>query len=358
MHGEIAFPIYLPDATFGVVRGVDADDLANCGVKALMMNTFHLMQRPGATIVQALGGLHKMSSWFKPIFTDSGGFQAYSLIRQQPGSGSISNRGLLFRPQGSNRKLQLSPEKSIQLQMSFGSDVIICLDDCTHVDESESEQEMAVARTIEWARRGKAEFLRLAEEKNLPEDRRPRLFAVVQGGKSPLLRRRCAEALLEIGFDGFGYGGWPLDGDGNLLVDVLAYVRQLLPERFPLHALGVGHPRNVLAGYHLGYDLFDSAMPTRDARHGRLYILTQPAENAGAGLSGDWFAHLYINDEIHVRADAPLSPYCDCLCCRRYSRGYLHHLFKLNDSLFLRLATLHNLRFMVQLTERIRIRQP
>ncbi|MDZ4160090.1 MAG: tRNA guanosine(34) transglycosylase Tgt [Anaerolineaceae bacterium] len=356
-HGQICFPVYIPDATFGVVRAVDAADLSACGVSALMMNTFHLMQRPGSTTVQALGGLHKMSGWSNPIFTDSGGFQAYSLIRQDPRLGSITDRGLLFRPQASDRKLQLTPEKSVQLQMSYGSDVVISLDDCTHVDETEAEQEAAVARTIAWARRGKGEYLRLAEQKGLSDAQRPRLFAVIQGGRSRALRQRCAEALLETGFDGFGYGGWPLDREGRLLVDILAYLRELVPLEFPLHALGVGHPRNVLTGYDLGYDLFDSAMPTRDARHARLYTFTQPAEGSAAGLSGDWFDYLYLQDERHIRASVPLSPYCDGLCCQRYSRGYLHHLFKLNDSLFLRLATLHNLRFMVQLTERIRMRQ-
>jgi len=357
-HGTLELPVFLPDATQAVVRSLDAGDLLACGVPAVVMNTFHLMQRPGSTVVQALGGLHKMSGWPGPIVTDSGGFQAYSLIHQNPKAGSLSARGITFQPEGSERKYLLTPEKCVQLQMSFGSDVVICLDDCTHVDAPLEEQQSSVKRTIAWAKRSKVEFLRQVEGRKLSEAQRPRLFAVIQGGGYPDLRGECAEALLEIGFDGFGYGGWPLDSQGELLSETIALTRQLIPRQFPMHALGVGHPENVLACYRLGYDLFDSAMPTRDARHGRLYTFAQPSSAPGVGLMGDWLAYSYINDEQHIRADRPISPYCDCLCCAHYSLGYLHHLFKINDSLFLRLATLHNLRFMNQLTERIRQQDP
>jgi queuine tRNA-ribosyltransferase len=166
-YGRLELPAYLPDATFGVVRAVDAEDLLDCGVQAVVMNTFHLMQKPGSSTIQALGGLHRMAGWTRPIFTDSGGFQAYSLIRQNAKFGSLSEKGILFKPEGSERKLQLTPEKCIQLQMSYGSDVVICLDDCTHVDASHDEQRRSVERTIAWAKRCKAEFLRLVEQKGV-----------------------------------------------------------------------------------------------------------------------------------------------------------------------------------------------
>ena len=353
-HGRVALPAFLPDATLGVVRAVDSVDLLQSGVRALVMNTFHLMQRPGSSTVQALGGLHRMSAWPRPIITDSGGFQAYSLIRQNPKAGSLTDNGILFRPEGSNRKLQLTPEKCVQLQMSYGTDVVMCLDDCTHVDDAPEEQAISVQRTIAWAKRCRAEFDRLLAQRKAAGPR-PLLFGVVQGGGERDLRRKCAEALLEIGFDGFGFGGWPLDGSGNLLTDILAYTRSLVPPEFPMHALGVGHPYNVLACWELGYGIFDSAMPTRDARHGRLHTFTYPAGVDG-GLNGEWLRYLYINDERHIRSDRSLSPYCNCPVCRNYSAGYLHHLFKMNDSLFLRLATIHNLSFMAQLTDRIQQR--
>ena len=239
------------------------------------------------------------------------------------------------------------PTWSVQLQVSYGADVVICLDDCTHVDASRQEQEKSVERTVAWAKRGKGEFEHLLKGKKLAPRDCPRLFAVIQGGAELDLRRQCAEALLAIGFDGFGFGGWPLDGEGSLLTDVLAYTRRLVPAEYPMHALGVGHPRNVLACWEMGYGLFDSAMPTRDARHGRLYTFQGP------GLSDDWFGYIYAGDDKHIKASQPISADCDCACCARYSLGYLHHLFKLNDSLYLRLATLHNLRFMTRLMDRI-----
>jgi queuine tRNA-ribosyltransferase len=356
-HGNLETPVFLPDATLGVVRSLDAMDLMACGIEAVVMNTFHLMQHPGSSTIQALGGLNAMSGWPRPIFTDSGGFQAYSLIHENPKFGSLSEKGIAFQPEGSDRKFQLTPEKCIQLQVSYGSDVVISLDDCTHVDAPFVEQQLSVRRTVDWARRGKREFERLMEQKHLDPHKQPRLFAVVQGGGYPELRRQCAEALLEIGFDGFGYGGWPLDSQKNLLTEIIGLTRQLIPDSYPMHALGVGHPENVLACFDLGYPLFDSAMPTRDARHGRLYTFNYDDKASQAGLSGKWLDYIYIQDERHIKDRRPLSPYCDCLTCSHYSVGYMHHLFKINDSAFYRLATIHNLRFMVQLCQRLRLRQ-
>lgn len=350
LTGRLVLPVFLPDATLGVVRTLDADDLRRVGVGALVMNTFHLMQRPGSSIIQALGGLHRMSAWDAPIITDSGGFQAYSLIRQNAKYGSIGERGITILPEGGGRKLQLTPEKSVQLQVSYGADVVICLDDCTHVDATRQEQENSVRRTLAWAKRSRAEFDRLMEQKKLEGMARPKLFGVIQGGGYPDLRRACAEGLLEIGFDGYGYGGWPLDAHNTLLTEIIGLTRALVPRHLPMHALGVGHPANVAACYRMGYDLFDSAMPTRDARHGRLYVF-----NSGAGLAGEeWFSYLYIGDKKHIRSGKPISEFCDCPTCTQYSLGYLHHLFKAGDALIQRLMTLHNLRFMVQLTQRLR----
>ena len=340
----------MPDATQGVVRSIDSSDLERCGVRALVMNVFHLMQRPGSSTIHALGGLNKMSGWDKPIVTDSGGFQAYSLIRRNPRYGRLTEDGITFKPEGGSRKFNLTPEKSVRLQLSYGADVVICLDDCTHVDDPFETQGESVARTIDWARRSKAEFVHLIEKKDIPLEKRPLLFAVIQGGGSRELRKECAQELLGIGFDGFGYGGWPLDSEGNLVAEMIAYVRELVPLDLPMHALGIGDPRSILECSRIGYGLFDSAMPTRDARHRRLYRFRSDSNE----FEGEWFSYLYIGDDKHIKKDDPISPYCDCPCCLNYSLGYLHHLFKIDDSLFLRLATMHNLRFMTQLTERLR----
>ncbi len=348
-HGRLPLPAFLPDATLGVVRSVDSADLEQCGVEAVVMNTFHLMQRPGSSTIQTLGGLHRLSGWPHPIVTDSGGFQAYSLIRANPGFGHLSDRGISFQPEGSARKFQLTPEKSVQLQLSYGADVVICLDDCTHVDAPLAVQEEAVRRTVAWARRGKQEFERIVAQKGLPAGQRPLLFAVIQGGGSRALRKGCTEELLAIGFDGYGYGGWPLDERGNLLADIIGYTRELVPDELPMHALGVGHPASIVECARMGYDLFDSALPTRDARHGRLYALA-----AEAGRVSEWLSYVYAGDQKHIKSDNPIDRRCDCLTCSRYSRSYLHHLFKIKDSLFLRLATIHNLRAMARLVASLR----
>ncbi len=355
--GTLFFPIFLPDATYGMVRAADAEDLERIGTQALVMNTFHLMQRPGSTTIKALGGIHRMSGWNKPIMTDSGGFQAYSLIHNNPKAGSITDQGLTFLPEGSARKILLTPEKSIQLQLSYGADIIVCLDDCTHVDADDSAQRLSVQRTIDWAKRSRKTFDSLLSQKRANPEYKPLLFGVIQGGRSLNLRKECAEALLEIGFDGFGYGGWPLDANSNLLSDILAYTRKLIPMQYPLHALGVGHPENVVACYQMGYPMFDSAMPTRDARHGRLYTFCDLPEHINLNAPGkDWLQYLYIQDEKNIKDNRPLVDGCTCPVCQRYSVGYLHHLFKMNDPLFPRLATLHNLGFMNLLLQMMRTR--
>ena len=349
-HGALTLPAFLPDATLGVVRAVDSIDLLTCGVQGVVMNTFHLMQHPGSSTVQALGGLHAMSGWPRPIITDSGGFQAYSLIRQNPRYGSLSDQGLIFHPDGSDRKLQLTPEKCVQLQMAYGADVIMCLDDCTHVDDPAEQQRDSVRRTIKWAKQCRREFDRLVAEKRLAGADRPKLFAVIQGGGSLDLRRECAEALLEIGFDGYGYGGWPLDGEGKLVDDVLHFTRGFVPVEFPMHALGIGHPANVVACVQMGYGIFDCALPTRDARRGRLYIFSgEPLSDT----NNRWFDFVYITDAKHIKERRPLDEQCDCLTCQHYSGGYLHHLFKQSEAVFQRLATIHNLRFMQRLMEKL-----
>lgn len=352
-HGAIDLPAFLPDGTQGVVRAVSAEDLEGCRIQAVQMNVYHLMQRPGTSTIQALGGLHRMAGWKRPIFTDSGGFQVYSLIRQNSKAGSITDRGATFRL-GGDRKYILTPEKSIQLQFGYGSDMLICLDDCTSPDDPPAIQAESVRRTIQWAAKCKKKFIHLVEQKHLEESERPQLMAVIQGGLSPDLRRQCAEALLAIGFDAYGYGGWPLNARGDLLQDMVGLVRELVPPAFPVHALGIGHPASVVTCVAMGYELFDSTMPTRDARHGRLLVFTRDPFAASLSSGSDWFAYLHPGDDKHVKTALPVSSFCDCPACTRYSLAYLHHLFKINDSLYFRLATMHNLRFMTMLMERLR----
>lgn len=352
-HGQLRFPIFLPDATRAVVRTVDSHDLQRAGIEALVMNTYHLMQNPGSTTIKALGGLHQMAAWKAPILSDSGGFQIYSLIRENAKYGSITDNGAVFRPDGI-KKINLSPEKSIQLQFSYGADIMVTLDDCTHVDDPETAQVASVERTVKWAKRCRAEFDKQVAARGLNEDQRPLLFAVVQGGGKADLRRDCAGRLLEIGFDGYGYGGWPLDAENNLLEEMLAVSRESIPADYPMHALGVGHPPNIVRCAELGYQIFDSAMPTRDARNGRLYTFLINDHGSILADPRSWFSYVYLGDKKHIKDAQPISEFCTCQVCQNYSMGYLHHLFKIGDDLYKRLATIHNLAFMAQLSKKLR----
>lgn len=332
-----------------MVRAVDAADLRGVGSPALVANALHLSTQPGSKVIERLGGLHGFMGWDRPIVTDSGGFQLYSLLRENDRFGTIGAQGFIYRPGGKSSKKLFSPEKAIAYQARFGADVMFCLDQCTHADDPAETQRQSVARTIDWARRCRTEFDRMHARRGGDAGARPRLFAVVQGGDDADLRRHCAEALAEIGFDGYGFGGWPVADDGRL-TDMVGRVAELLPSDVPLHALGVGKPENIVAAHDLGYSTFDSALPTRDGRRRRLFVPTQELTPRSVRQSG-FYRYLHIGDDRYRRDADPVDPSCDCPCCRQVSRGYLHHLFNVEDSLALRLATLHNLRFVNRLAE-------
>jgi queuine tRNA-ribosyltransferase len=343
-HGPLALPAYFPDATRGVVRTVDSRDLEAVGVQGCVVNAFHLSTRPGAGLIKQAGGIHAFMDWRRPVASDSGGFQILSMIRENPKYGTITRRGIHFTDVDSGRgKVLFTPERSIRLQFDLGADLMVCLDDCPRPDAPPAEVEASVTRTIHWAERCRAEFDRLLAVRHQSDGPRPLLFGVVQGGYDRAQRQRCAEALLALGFDGFGFGGWPLTPAGELAAETLAYTASLLPEHLPRFALGVGSPEHIVACYRFGWRIFDCVLPTRDARHGRLYVWNDE------DLAGDFYRFVYIRDEKHKRDRRPISTACDCPCCRHYSLGYLHHLFDVDDPLGQRLATLHNLRFYTQL---------
>lgn len=353
-HGTLPLPVFMPDATRAVVRTVDSRDLESCGVQSLVVNVFHLSSRPGVGLVKSSGGIHPFMGWRRPLASDSGGFQLMSMIRENARYGTVTRRGIHFVDIDAGRgKVLFTPERSIRLQFDLGSDLMVCLDDCPSPDASPPEVEAAVDRTIQWAQRCKEEFERLVEVRLQAGEPRPLLFGVIQGGNDPAQRQRCAEALRPLGFDGFGFGGWPLTADGALADDMLAYTASLTPDEMPRWALGIGSPEHLVTCYGMGWRLFDCVLPTRDARHGRLYAWNARRPE-GVDLQASEFYHfVYIRDQKHKRQYGPISPACDCLCCREYSLAYLHHLFDVDEGLGQRLATLHNLRFYTQLLERI-----
>lgn len=352
-RGTLPIPTFLPDATRAGVRGVTSDDLRGVGVEALVVNAFHLLRRPGARVVQGAGGIHRFMDWSGPVISDSGGFQVWSLIRQDPARGVIRDREVIFREPSTGQKWNLTPERVVQLQLQLGSDVVVCLDDCTDAEAPRPEQARSVERTIAWAGRSREAFDRLAGQLP-PGTPPPRIFAVVQGGNDEELRRHCAAALAEMGFDGYGFGGWPLGSDGSLLAEPLRWVVETLPASAPKHALGIGRPDHLVSAFALGYSLFDCALPTRDARHGRLYAFRPGYPDGSLRPGAAFFRALHILDARYRVDHEPIEDGCDCPTCGHVSRAYLHHLFKVGDLSAERLATLHNLRFYIRLVGALR----
>ena len=368
-QGTVNLPAFFPDATRGVVRTVDSTDLINCGVQGLVMNTYHLMTKPGAATVKSLGGLHRFAGWNRPIITDSGGFQVFSLIRENAALGEIRTNEIIFRREG--KKTTLSPEKCIQSQLSYGSDVLMALDYCTHPSDPYDVQAKAVETTIRWGRQCMDTFLRHSSQKTgkgsgrktgvLPlrpdekvasEGYSPQLFGIIQGGNDKALRKECAVALLEMGYQGFGFGGWPLDENGRLTEEILAYTAELIPANMVKYAMGIGRPENIVACVKMGYNLFDCVIPTREARHNRLYVFNEDFESlANVDLARDFYQYLYPLDDAYRRDPRPISALCDCHACTNYSRAYIRHLLSIGDGLGSRLATIHNLRFYTLLME-------
>ncbi len=351
-HGRCPLPAFFPDGTRGVVRAVDAQDLERCGIPGLVVNTFHLTNTPGIGVIKSQGGIHRFMGWPRPIISDSGGFQAMSMIRENARYGAISDAGIMFTnvDTGRKTKLKLTPEKSIQIQFALGADLMVCLDDCPHPQAGHDQVAEAVRRTVRWAKRCKTEFERQVTNRRLSPGDRPRLFGVIQGGYDRPLRQRCAEQLLDIGFDGYGFGGWPLDASGRLAVETLAHTASLMPDHLFKYALGVGRPENIVRCAEMGYQIFDCVLPTRDARHQRLYCWDAGPDHSLA------YSFLYIQDKRYRRDPRPISENCACPCCTHYSRSYLYHLFNIRETLSLRLATMHNLFFYAELMNRLRAR--
>jgi queuine tRNA-ribosyltransferase len=338
--GDVRTPVFVPDATRGVIRGVTPDQLRAVGVEALLVSTAHLAGQPGASVVAKLGGIHEFTAWQGPIVSDSGGFQAFSLLTAN-GLGQLSDRGFRYRFSPKEKYRQLTPESAIQAQVRMGADIVYCLDLCTSPKATREDQERSVELTERWARQCRRAFDALMADRDPPH---PLLFAVVQGGPHADLRARCAETLAEIGFDGFGFGGYPvLEGR---LVDEVVGLRDLVPDA-PLHGLGIGSPDNLIAAWAAGYDVFDCVLPTRNGRRGVLYRMSDDPLGRDATIAR-------MDNQRWIRERGPIDPTCDCPACSTFSAGYLAHLFAIEDRLAATLGSLHNLRFYVRLLERLR----
>ncbi len=352
-HGVLETPFFMPDATRATVRGIEPGAIVDSGIEALVVNTYHLLLRPGSEHISRLGGVHEFMRWNAPILSDSGGYQVYSLIHRHPECGSVSEEGALFRSPIDGSKHLLTPERAIDIQFDLGVDMMVCLDDPRPNDASNAEATLAVERTLRWADRCKARYEeRLAQEKeNGSEKQRPLLFSVVQGGMDMTLRRHCAESLAAIGFDGYGFGARHLDMEGNFLEDVLRETAKCIPREALRFALGIGTPRDIVRSHALGWDMFDCVIPTREGRHGRAFL-----RHAECDIRDGSFYEVANVTSERFRDDATvLDETCDCLACAGgFSRAYIRHLFATGEVLGSRLLSLHNLRFYATLMDELR----
>ncbi len=342
-HGTINFPAFFPDATHGYIKGLSSEDVEKTGVSGVVVNTYHAIVDGTVETIEKCGGINKFMKLSVPTISDSGGFQAMSLIRKSPKNGKITADGIKFKIDGRKRNINLTPELCIETQFKLGADIMMCLDDCTDPSEPLKEQKLSVERTVDWAERCKKRFTQLSKR---VKGKKPLLFAIIQGGNDQTLRKKCAEELIKIGFDGYAYGGWPVDGNGVFLENMLEYCAELMPGDKPRYAMGVGKPEDIKKCVKMGYDMFDCVLPTRDARHKRLYITDR---KAACG-----YKFLYLRAGKHATDTSPISSSCKCELCGKHTKAYLYHLFKQGESGAGRLATIHNLTFYSEFMESLR----
>jgi queuine tRNA-ribosyltransferase len=365
--GVIATPFFMPDATRASLRGLAVSDIEETGVEVLVVNTYHLYLQPGIELIRRVpvtgkGGsdVQTFMGWDGPLLSDSGGYQIYSLIHKHAEMGRITDEGAEFRSVLDGSKHLITPERAIAIQFDLGTDMMVCLDDPRPNGVPKEEVQAAVDRTLSWAERCRAEHERQCMARGLEGSARPLLFSVVQGGMYIDERQRCAAALSSLGFDGYGFGGRHIDGEGAFLQDILAATAEAIPQDAPRFALGIGTPSDIVRCHALGWDMFDCVIPTREGRHGRLFLWKQPHTSnttsplAGAStshnhLEGDFYHTINIHNEQFKEDFSPVDASCLCALCRHSTRAYLKHLFKVGDPLAGRLASIHNLHFYMQL---------
>lgn len=334
-HGVVETPAFMPVGTYGTVKAMTPEELVALGADIVLGNTFHLMLRPGADVVALhRDGLHGFMGWERPILTDSGGFQVFSLARLR----QISEAGVRFRSPVDGAEVQLSPERAMDVQRALGSDIAMAFDDCTAYPASESEARASMERSMRWAVRGHDHYYR--DTPDAPGGGPPgHLFGIVQGGMHLPLRTASLESLLQRDWPGLAVGGLAVGEPEAERLQVLEHTLPLMPADRPRYLMGVGYPHDIVAAVQRGVDLFDCVMPTRHARNGHLFT-------SGGVIN--------IRNSRHQRDTGPLDPGCACPTCTRYSRAYLHHLDRCREILGVRLGTLHNLHFYLDLMRQIR----
>jgi queuine tRNA-ribosyltransferase len=359
-HGNLAIPFFMPDATRALVKFLDTNEVVEAGIGALVVNTLHLYLEPGLSIIKKAGGVHKFMNWDKPILSDSGGYQVFSLIHKNPKLGKITDQGAVFKSPSDGSTHELTPEKAIQIQFDLGVDMMVCLDDCPPNDFSRADISQAVERTIVWAERCKAEYQRQLKKRKITKVKRPLLFAVIQGGAELDLRERCTKELAKLDFDGYGFGARHVDREGKFLDKVLQFTADQIPDDKIKFALGVGLPEDIVRCYKMGWDMFDCVIPTREGRHGKLFNFCHPERRAKdlysqkVNINKNFYKTINIGNSRFAADFSPINPKSGLKGLRQHTKAYLHHLFKINDPLGARLAAVNNLEFYSQLIKKLK----
>jgi queuine tRNA-ribosyltransferase len=354
-HGSLQTPFFMPDATRAVLKNISTDELTAVQLQAMVVNTYHLFLTPGMDILTEAGGVHSFMNTSLPLLSDSGGFQVFSLVHKSAGRmGKITDKGVYFKSPIDGTQHFLSPEKSIQIQFDLGVDMMVVLDDCRPNDNLQAEAEKAVERTVAWAKRCRTEFNKQIKKRKIAAEKKPLLFGVVQGGVFPNLRKKCAAELVEIGFDGLGFGARPIDEEGNFLAEIVQVTADAIPEDYLRFALGVGSPEDILRFYHAGWDMFDCVIPTREGRHGRLYFFDEKSAENIAKQNLDFYQVANISNSKFKKDFSPINEKSSNQLLQKYTKAYLHHLFKIGDPLGTRLASLNNLEFYMEFMNMLR----
>ncbi|WP_033095798.1 tRNA guanosine(34) transglycosylase Tgt [Colwellia psychrerythraea] len=324
-RGVVETPAFMPVGTYGTVKGMKTEEVEATGAHIILGNTFHLMLRPGTEIIEQHGGLHEFMNWKGPILTDSGGFQVFSLGKMS----KITEEGVRFSSPVNGEKIMLTPERSMEVQRSLNSDIVMIFDECTPYPASHKESKDSMELSLRWAQRSK----------DAHGDSPNALFGIVQGGMYEDLREVSVAGLKAIEFDGYAIGGLSVGEPKEDMVRILDHTTPLIPKNKPRYLMGVGKPEDLVEGVRRGIDMFDCVMPTRNARNGHLFV------NTGV---------IKIRNASHKTDTGPLDETCDCYTCKNYSRAYLHHLDKCKEILGSQLNTLHNLHFYQKVMQGLR----
>ncbi len=333
-HGTIETPDFMPVGTQATVKALSSEDMQYCKAQVILGNTYHLYLRPGMDVIKNAGGLHRFMSWDGPILTDSGGFQIFSMAMLM----KVKDEGVEFQSHVDGSKHFLTPENVVKLQEELGSDIMMVLDECLKYPCPKDKAERSLDLTTKWAARSKQVFgSRLKAQGSRHSS--SLLFGIAQGSSYPDLRKKAAEELVKIGFDGYAIGGLSVGEPKDLMYEMMEYSVKYLPEDRPRYAMGIGMPHDFFNAIEMGVDMFDCVVPTRNGRNGAVYT------NEG---------RLIVRNGEYSKDLRPLSESCDCIVCKNYSRSYIRHLFNTEELLGLRLTSLHNVYFYVNLLRRIR----